>query len=95
MSPLISQLLLDGLIEARAYGQQECFEASLLFARTEGIIAAPEASHAIRAAIDEALRAQEEGKERVILFNLSGHGHFDMEAFAAYLRGDLNINTKT
>jgi len=90
MSPLVSQLMLDGLIEARAYDQQECFEASLLFAHTEGIIAAPEASHAIRAAIDEALQAQREGKERVILFNLSGHGYFDMEAFAAYLRGDLS-----
>ncbi|OGW12135.1 MAG: TrpB-like pyridoxal-phosphate dependent enzyme [Nitrospinae bacterium RIFCSPLOWO2_12_FULL_45_22] len=90
MSPLVSQLLLDGLIEARAYEQQACFEASLIFARTEGIISAPEASHAIRAVIDEALRAREEGKERVILFNLSGHGHFDMGAFEAYLKGDLS-----
>ena len=89
MAPLVSQLLVDGLIEARAYGQEECFEASLLFARTEGIIAAPEASHAIRATIDEAIRAREEGKERVLLFNLSGHGYFDMGAIASYLKGEL------
>lgn len=89
VAPQVSQLLVDGLIEARAYDQAACFEAALLFARTEGIIPAPEASHAIRAAIDEAIQAREEGRERVILFNLSGHGHLDMGAFEAYLRGDL------
>ena len=89
MAPLVSQVLVDGLIEARAYGQKECFEASLIFARTEGVIAAPESSHAIRAAIDEALRAREKGKEGVVLFAVSGHGHFDMGAFAAYLKGEL------
>lgn len=89
VAPQVSQLLLDGLIEARAYDQLPCFEAALLFARTEGIIPAPEASHAIRAAIDEAIQAREEGREKVILFNLSGHGHLDMGAFEAYLQGDL------
>ena len=89
MAPLVSQVLADGLIEARSYEQQACFEASLLFARTEGIIAAPEAAHAIRATIDEAIQAREEGTERVLLFALTGHGYFDMGAFAAYLKGDL------
>ena len=78
-----------GMIEARAVGQLACFEAAVLFARTEGIIPAPESSHAIRGAIDEALRAKEEGKERIILFNLSGHGHVDMAAYDAYFAGQL------
>lgn len=89
VAPQVSQLLVDGLIEARAYDQLPCFEAALLFARTEGIIPAPEASHAIRAAIDEAIQAREEGREKVILFNLSGHGQLDMGAFEAYLQGEL------
>jgi tryptophan synthase beta chain len=88
-SPLVSQLLHEGIIEARAVGQTGCFEAAVLFARTEAIIPAPESSHAIRAAIDEAVRAKEEGKERVILFNLSGHGHVDMSAYDAYFAGQL------
>jgi tryptophan synthase beta chain len=88
-SPLVSQLLHHGIIEARAVGQLGCFEAATLFARTEAIIPAPESSHAIRGAIDEALRAKEEGKERVILFNLSGHGHVDMAAYDAYFAGQL------
>jgi tryptophan synthase beta chain len=88
-SPLVSQLLHHGVIEARAVGQMACFEAAVTFARAEGIIPAPESSHAIRGAIDEALRAKEEGKEKVILFNLSGHGPVDMAAYDAYLAGQL------
>jgi len=88
-SPLICQLYHDKLIEAVAYHQNTCFEAAIQFAGTEGIVPAPETSHAIRGAIDEALKAKEEGKERVILFNLSGHGFFDMSAYADYLSGKL------
>jgi tryptophan synthase beta chain len=88
-SPLVSQLLAAGVIEARAVGQLGCFEAAVQFARAEGIIPAPEASHAIRAAVDEALRAKEEGKEKVIVFNLSGHGLVDMAAYDAYFAGQL------
>ncbi len=88
-SPLVSQLVNAGVIEARAAPQLACFEAAVLFARTEGIIPAPESSHAIRAAIDEALQAKQEGKEKVILFNLSGHGHFDMAAYDDYFAGKL------
>jgi tryptophan synthase beta chain len=88
-APLVAHLLHEGLIEAVAYEQNEVFEAALLFARTQGIIPAPESSHAIRAAIDEANRAREEGKERVILFNLSGHGDFDMSAYDSYLSGKM------
>ena len=65
------------------------FDAAIQFARTEGIIPAPESSHAIRAAIDEALKAKEAGEKRVILFNLSGHGHFDLSGYDQYLRGQL------
>ena len=72
-----------------AYPQNGVFEAAIQFARTEGIVPAPESAHAIRAAIDEALRAREAGERRVILFNLSGHGHFDMGAYDAYLAGAL------
>ncbi len=88
-SPLVSQLLHHGLIEARAVGQLACFEAAVMLARTQGIIAAPESSHAIRGAIDEALEAKKEGKPRTILFNLSGHGHVDMAAYEAYFAGQL------
>ena len=88
-SPLVSQLLHEGVIEARAVGQVGCFEAAVQFARTEGIIPAPESSHAIRAAIDEALQAKEEGKEKTILFNLSGHGHVDMASYDAFFAGQL------
>lgn len=88
-APLVSQLLDAGLIEAKAFGQTGCFEAAVLFSRTEGIIPAPESSHAIKAAVDEALNAKEEGKERTILFNLSGHGHVDMAAYDAFLSGGL------
>jgi len=88
-APLVSQLLHEGVIEAKAVGQVECFEAAVQFARAEGIIPAPESSHAIRAAFDEALRAKEEGKEKTILFNLSGHGHVDMVSYDAFFSGSL------
>ena len=88
-APLLSQLVDEGVVEATAYAQNSVFEAGMQFARTEGIIPAPESSHAIRATIDEAVRAREAGERRVILFNLSGHGHFDMGAYDAYLAGAL------
>jgi tryptophan synthase beta chain len=88
-APLLSQLVDDGTIEAIAYGQNHVFEAAVQFARSEGIVPAPESAHAIRAAIDEALSAREAGQRRVIVFNLSGHGHFDMGAYDAYLAGAL------
>jgi tryptophan synthase beta chain len=86
-APLVAHLLHEGLIEAAAYDQPEVFEAALLFARTQGIIPAPESAHAIRGAVVEAIQAREEGKPRVILFNLSGHGDFDMSAYDQYLSG--------
>jgi len=88
-SPLVSQLVHAGIVDARAVPQLACFEAAVLFSRTEGIIPAPESSHAIRGAVDEALQAKEEGKEKTILFNLSGHGHVDMAAYDAYFSGEL------
>jgi tryptophan synthase beta chain len=88
-APLLSQLVDEGIIEATAYGQNAVFEAAVEFARTEGIVPAPESAHAIRATVDEALRAREAGEQRVVLFNLSGHGHFDMGAYDAYLAGAL------
>jgi tryptophan synthase beta chain len=88
-SPLISHLVAMGQIEARAYSQNPVFEAAVQFARTEGILPAPESSHAIRAAMDEALAAREAGKARTILFCLSGHGHFDLSAYENYLSGNL------
>ncbi len=89
MSPLISQLHEEGIIEAQAYHQNAVFESSILFTRAEGIIPAPESGHAIRAAVEEALQAKEAGQERVILFNLSGHGHFDMASYDNYFAGKL------
>lgn len=88
-SPLVSQLFHDGLIEARAVSQRSVFEAAITFARAEGILPAPESSHAIRAAIDEALACKESGEEKTILFGLSGHGHFDLAAYDNYLSGML------
>jgi tryptophan synthase beta chain len=88
-SPLVSQLVAAGLVEGVAYAQRACFDAAVLFARAEGILPAPESSHAIKAAIEEARRADAEGRERVILFNLSGHGHFDLGAYDQYLAGQL------
>jgi tryptophan synthase beta chain len=89
VAPLISQLVRDGLIRAEAYVQSEVFASALLFAGVEGIIPAPEASHAIHGAINTAKQADEAGEERTILFNLSGHGHFDMGAYDNYLAGNL------
>jgi tryptophan synthase beta chain len=89
MAPIISKLYNDKLIEAQAYGQVEVFEAGVLFAQTEGIIPAPESSHAIKSAVEEAKKAKSEGAAKVILFNLSGHGHFDMSAYDAYFSGKL------
>jgi len=89
MAPLISHIKELGLIEARAYHQTKCFEAGVQFARAEGILPAPEANHAVRGAIDEALKCREEGVSRAILFNLCGHGHFDMQAYIDYFAGKL------
>ena len=89
MAPLISALVDAGHMSAVAYGQTEIFDAAIQFARAEAIIPAPESSHAIKAAIDKALECKESGEEKVILFNLSGHGHFDMSAYDAYLSGKL------
>ncbi len=89
MAPLVSHLRQLGLIEARAYHQTKCFEAGVAFARAEGIIPAPEANHAVRGAIDEAIRCREEGVSRSILLNLCGHGHLDMQAYADYAAGRL------
>jgi len=86
---IVSQLLNDGLIEAQALKQLECFEAGITFARTEGIIPAPEATHAIATVIREARKADEEGVSKTILFNLCGHGHFDMASYEQYLAGKL------
>lgn len=89
MAPSISALYDAGYIDAVAVKQKSTFEAAVLFTKTEGIIPAPESAHAIRAAMDEALDAKEKGEKRVILFNLSGHGHFDMAAYENYLSGKL------
>ena len=89
MAPLVSHAKELGLLEARAYPQTQCFEAGVLFARNEGIVPAPESNHAVKAAIDEAIRCREEGTTKTILFNLSGHGHFDMQAYTDYFTGKL------
>jgi tryptophan synthase beta chain len=89
MSPLISHLCDAGIVEARAVHQQATFEAAMLFARTEGILPAPEPTHAIKVTIDEALKCKESGESKVILFNLCGHGHFDLFAYEAHLSGKL------
>ncbi len=88
-APLVSKLVHEGIVEAVAHKQLPCFEAAVTFARSEGILPAPESSHAIKATIDEAKRADAEGTTRVILFNLSGHGHFDLGAYDAYFAGKL------
>jgi len=88
-SPLVSQLYHDGYIEAVSYKQTEIFEAAVTFAKNEGIIPAPESAHAIKAAIDEALKCREAGESKNIVFGLSGHGYFDMSAYDAYLSGSL------
>ena len=89
MAPLVSHVKELGLIEAKAYHQIACFEAGIQFAKAEGILPAPEANHAVRGAIDEALRCKAEGKSETILFNLCGHGHFDMQAYMDYFAGKL------
>lgn len=89
MAPMISHIMELGLIEAVAYHQTACFDAGVQFARSEGIVPAPEATHAVKAAVDQALRCKHEGKKEVILFNLSGHGHFDMQAYMDYFAGKL------
>lgn len=88
-SPIISQLHKEGIVDAVAYQQREVFDAAVLFARTEGIIPAPESAHAIKGAIDEAKRADEEGKEKTIIFCLSGHGHFDLASYQIYFEGKM------
>ena len=89
MAPTVCSLYDAGLIEARAVGQLTTFDAAVQFAHAEGILPAPESAHAIRAAIDEALEAKAKGEKRVILFNLSGHGHFDLAAYEQYHAGNL------
>jgi tryptophan synthase beta chain len=86
---LVSQLLKDGYIEAKAKMQRECFEGGVLFAKAEGILPAPESTYAIAAALDEARRADLEGVSKTILFNLSGHGHFDISAYEKFFEGNL------
>ncbi|HIO83192.1 MAG TPA: TrpB-like pyridoxal phosphate-dependent enzyme [Deltaproteobacteria bacterium] len=89
MAPLVSHAKELGLVEAAAYHQTPCFEAAVTFARSEGIIPAPESSHAVKGALEEAMRCKREGKSETILFNLSGHGHFDMAAYTEYFSGKL------
>jgi len=89
MAPLVSLLHQKGIVEAVSYPQLQCFDAAITFSRAEGILVAPETSHAVACVIDEALIAKEEGKEKTILFNLSGHGHFDMGAYEKYFAGEL------
>ena len=89
MSPLVSQLVKDGLIEPMSYHQLRCYKDAITWARTEGFIPAPETAHAIAATVDEALKAKEEGKEKIILMNWSGHGLMDLKGYEAYLAGQL------
>jgi len=93
MAPSVSALVAHGDIEARALPQLSVFEGAVRFSQTEGIIPAPESAHAVRVAIDEALVCKETGEEKVIAFNLSGHGHFDLAAYDAYLHGELKDYT--
>jgi tryptophan synthase beta chain len=88
-APIISALVRSGRMEAVAYPQSKTFEAAVTWARTQGTVPAPETGHAVRAVIDEALAAKEEGREKVILFNYSGHGLLDLSAYDAYLHGQL------
>lgn len=89
-SPIVSKLVADGIMEATSYHQVEVFDAAVQFARTEGIAPAPESSHAIKCAIDEALKCKATGEEKTIMFNLSGHGHFDMASYDKYFSGELS-----
>jgi tryptophan synthase beta chain len=89
MAPLVSQATVEGLLEPKAYPQTKCYQAALTWAKTEGFICAPETSHAIAATIDEAIKAREEGKEKVILFSYSGHGLMDLSGYDAFMSGKL------
>ena len=89
MSPLISHIYELGMMEAISIGQTECFEAGVQFARTEGIVPAPEPTHALAATVREALECKESGEEKVLLTALCGHGHFDMAAYEKYFSGDM------
>ena len=89
MAPLVSQAAVEGLIEPKAYPQTKCYQAAMTWAKTEGFICAPETSHAIAATIDEAIKAKEEGKEKVILFSYSGHGLMDLSGYDAFMSGKL------
>jgi len=89
MAPLLSHIVQLGFVSPKAYPQLACFAAGITFAQAEGILPAPEANHAVKGAIDEALRCKEEGVSKTILFNLCGHGHFDMQAYIDYQAGKL------
>ncbi len=89
MAPTVSQLVSEGILEAKAVDQLSTYKAGMLAAKTEGVIAAPETNHALACVIDEARKAKEEGKEKVILFNWSGHGLIDLQAYDKYLSGQL------
>jgi len=89
MSPMVSHALKLGLMEAESHHQTKVFEAGTLFARSEGIVPAPESAHAIASVMDEAIKARETGEKRVILFNLSGHGLLDLSAYETYLSGKM------
>jgi tryptophan synthase beta chain len=89
MAPLVSQAVEEKLVTPKAYHQLKCYEAAVMFARTEGFISAPETSHAIACVIDQAKQAKEEGKEKVILFNWSGHGLMDLSGYDSFFRGRL------
>ncbi len=89
MAPLVSHLVDLNLVNPRAYGQIECFQAGVQFARAEGILPAPEANHAVKGAIVEALKCKEEGSPRTLLFNLCGHGNYDMQAYMDFASGKL------
>ena len=89
MAPQVSQLITEGILEPKAYPQMATYEAGMLVAKTEGFISAPETNHALACVIEEAKKAKEEGKEKVILFNFSGHGLIDLGAYDQYLAGSL------
>ena len=88
-APLVSLLVNEGVVEAVAYSQTEVFESAIKFIRSEGLIPAPESTHALHGAVIEALKCKETGEKKTILFGMSGHGHFDMSAYDAYLSGQL------
>ena len=88
-APILCKLTKDGVMDAVAYHQNEVFEAAVLFAKTEGFVVAPETAHAVKAVVDEAIRCREKGERKIILFNCSGHGHFDLAAYDQYLKGKL------